>query len=422
MDPRQFLQSLFDAAVAAAQPSSVLPDHLPHPPEGRTVVIGAGKASAAMAQALERHWSGDLEGLVITRYGHAVPCERVEIVEAGHPVPDAAGEAATRRILGMVDGLCSDDLVICLISGGGSALLSAPADGLTLEDEQAVSRMLLKSGATIAEMNCVRTHLSAVKGGRLALACAPARVVTLLISDVPGDDPAIIASGPTVADPTTFAQARAIVERYGIDLPQAVAEHLRRAVDETPKPDDPRLARSEAKVIATPRQSLEAAANLAARQGYRPLVLSDRLEGEARDLACEQAELVGQILDSGEPLTAPCVVLSGGETTVTVTGNGRGGRNTEFALALAVALQGRSDVYAIACDTDGIDGTEDNAGALITPDTLESASLHGLDPVGHLADNDAYTVFAAIDGLVVTGATLTNVNDFRAILVASGSL
>lgn len=413
----RLLRQLFDAAVAAAQPALALPASLPAPPRGRTLVIGAGKASAEMARVLEQHWPGPLEGLVVTRYGYAVPCERIEIVEASHPVPDAAGEAAARRMLAMVEGLTADDLVICLISGGGSALLSLPAAGLTLADKQAVNRALLKSGATIREMNCVRRHLSAIKGGRLAAACAPARVVSLLISDVPGDDPTDIASGPTVADPTTFADALEIVAKYGIELPDAVAAHLRAAQDETPKPGDPRLAGIETCIFAKPQASLEAAAAVARAAGYTPMILGDSLEGEARDVALVHAGIVKQVLNHGQPLPAPCVLLSGGETTVTVRGNGRGGRNAEFALALALALNDQAGVYAMACDTDGVDGTEDNAGALVTPDTLARARAAGADPRAALADNDGYGLFEAIGDLVVTGPTLTNVNDFRAILI-----
>jgi hydroxypyruvate reductase len=411
---------MFEAAVAAAQPATALPPHLPAPPQGRTLVIGAGKASAEMARVFEQHWPGEIEGLVVTRYGYAVPCERIEIVEASHPVPDAAGEQAARRIMAMVSDLDPDDLVICLISGGGSALLSLPAEGLTLDDKQAVNRALLKSGATISEMNCVRRHLSAVKGGRLALRCAPARVVTLLISDVPGDDPADIASGPTVADPTTYADALGILEKYGIHEPRAALEHLRQAADETPKPGDPRLAHTETLIVAKPQASLEAAAGVAQEAGYQPLILGDSLEGESRDVALVHAGIAKQVLAHGQPLPAPCVLLSGGETTVTVRGNGRGGRNVEFALALAIALDGRERVYAIACDTDGIDGTEDNAGAIVTPDTLVRARERGVDARKHLANNDGYSFFQAIDDLVVSGPTLTNVNDLRAILIDAG--
>lgn len=414
---KQRLRQLFDAAVAAAQPSLALPPQLPERPRGRTLVIGAGKASAAMAKVLEDHWPAPLDGLVVTRYDYGVPCERIEIVEAAHPVPDAAGERAARRMLEKVQGLTEEDLVICLISGGGSALLSLPAPGLTLDDKQMVNKALLKSGATISEMNCVRKHLSAIKGGRLAASCAPARVVSLLISDVPGDDPAAIASGPTVADPTTFADARAIVRKYAIDLPAAVRAHLERAEDETPKPDDPRLSHCETRIIAAPQRSLEAAAEAARQLGYTPLILGDSIEGEARDVALVHAGIARQVIRHGQPLPAPCVLLSGGETTVTVRGNGRGGRNAEFALALALALRGQPGIHAIACDTDGIDGTEDNAGAIVTPDTLIRAEVAGLGAADYLADNDGYGFFQAIGDLVISGPTMTNVNDFRAILI-----
>ena len=411
------LRALFDAAVAAADPFRCLPAHLPEPPKGRTIVIGAGKAGGSMARALEDHWAGPLEGLVVTRYGHKIPTERIEVVEAAHPVPDEAGREAAARILGMVQGLSADDLVICLISGGGSALLSAPAAGLTLADKQAMNKGLLKSGATITEMNCVRKHLSAIKGGRLAAACAPARVVTLLISDVPGDDPSVIASGPTVADPTTCADALAILDKYNLREPAAAYEHIKRGHDETPKPGDPRLARAVTRMIATPQASLEAAAALALASGVTPVILGDSLEGEARDVALVHAGIAKQVARHNQPVAAPCVLLSGGETTVTVRGSGRGGRNAEFLLALAVALDGHPQIHAVACDTDGVDGTEDNAGAMISPDTLARAEAMGLRAKDFLANNDGYTFFSNLKNLIHTGPTLTNVNDFRAILV-----
>ncbi|MDE1990299.1 MAG: glycerate kinase [Betaproteobacteria bacterium] len=411
------MRAMFDAAVAAADPARCLPPHLPSPPKGRTLVIGAGKAGGAMAKALEDHWKGPLEGLVVTRYGHKIPTSRIEVVEAAHPVPDEAGQKAAARILQMVQGLTADDLVICLISGGGSALLSAPAPGLTLADKQAVNKALLKSGATIAEMNCVRKHLSAIKGGRLAAACAPAQVVTLLISDVPGDDPSVIASGPTVADPTTCADALAILDKYGLREPAAAYEYIRRAHDETPKPGDPRLARASTRMIATPQDSLEAAATVARAAGVTPLILGDSLEGESRDVALVHAGIAKQIARHGQPAPAPCVLLSGGETTVTVRGNGRGGRNVEFLLALAVALEGHPRIHAVACDTDGVDGTEDNAGATLAPDTLARAETKGLRAKEFLANNDGYTFFSKLESLIYTGPTLTNVNDFRAILI-----
>jgi glycerate 2-kinase len=415
--PATLLRALFDAAVAAAQPSLCVPPHLPAPPAGRTVVIGAGKASAAMAAAVEAHWPGELSGVVVTRYGHAVPCRHIEIVEAAHPVPDAAGLEAARRILALVSGLGADDLVICLISGGGSALLSLPVPGVSPEDKRAVTKALLKCGATISEINCVRKHLSAVKGGRLAAACAPARVVSLMISDVPGDDPSVIASGPTVADPTTFAEARAVLAKYRIVPPETVAARLARDEDETPKPGDPRLARVENRLIATPQMSLEAAAAAARGFGVLPMILGDAIEGEAREVAKVMAGIALQTRRHGQPAPAPCVLLSGGETTVTVRGSGRGGRNAEFLLALAITLQGAEGIHAIAGDTDGIDGSETNAGASIAPDSLARAAAAGLDAKAMLADNDAHGFFDRLGDLVVSGPTHTNVNDFRAILV-----
>ena len=417
-ETRSLLTAMFDAAVAAADPAKVVPRNLPDPPRGRTVVVGAGKASAAMARAFEQSWKGDLSGLVITRYGHAVPCERIEIVEAAHPVPDAAGEKAARRILERVSGLGADDLVVALISGGGSALLAAPAADLTLADKQAVNRALLASGASIEEMNCVRKHLSAIKGGRLATAAYPARVITLLISDVPGDDPAIIASGPTVADPTSYADARGILRRYGISEPRSVMAHLDAARDETPKPGDPRLARNEIRLIATPQASLLAAAQVALAHKIIPVILGDAIEGEAREVARVMAGITRQVVRYHQPVPAPCVLLSGGETTVTVRGNGRGGRNVEFLLALAVALGGLPNVWAIAADTDGVDGAEEVAGAIISPTTLRRAVESGIRASDRLADNDGHGFFEAIGDQVITGPTLTNVNDFRAIFVS----
>jgi glycerate 2-kinase len=412
---------MFDAAVNAAQASKCVPAHLPAPPKGRTVVVGAGKAAAAMARAVEEHWRGDLSGLVVTRYGHAVQCWRIEVVEAAHPVPDAAGEQAARRILAAVQGLTADDLVLCLISGGASALLSLPAPGLTLEDKQAANRALLRSGATIAEMNCVRKHLSAIKGGRLAAASAPAPVVTLMISDVPGDDPSIVGSGPTVADPTSFADASGILEKYRITEIPRVSDYLRAAQDETPKPGDRRLAGTKLVTIATPQMSLEAAAAIARSHGVTPVILGDSIEGEARDVALVHAGIARQVAKHGQPARPPCVLLSGGETTVTVRGTGRGGRNAEFLLALAIALEGHPGIYAMAGDTDGIDGTEDNAGALLAPDTLERAAALRVNARAHLANNDGYGFFSSLGDLVVTGPTLTNVNDFRAVLIAPPS-
>lgn len=418
---RALLRRLFDAAVAAADPARCLPPHLPEPPRGRTIVVGAGKAAAAMARAVEGAWQGDLSGLVATRYGHAVPCDRIEVVEAAHPVPDAAGRAAAGRILDMVGDLGEEDLVLCLVSGGGSALLSLPAQGVSLEQKQAVNKALLRSGATIGEMNCVRKHLSAVKGGRLAAAAWPARIVTLLISDVPGDDPSVIASGPTVGDPSTRDDALAILRKYAIDAPDAVTAYLRSEDAETPKPGDPRLARSETRMIAKPQASLEAAADAARAAGVTPLILGDALEGEAREVAIVHGGIARQVARHGQPVAPPAVLLSGGETTVTVRGQGRGGRNAEFLLSLAVYLQGHAGMHAIACDTDGIDGTEDNAGAYLGPDSLARAAALGVDAKARLADNDGYAFFDALGDLIKTGPTLTNVNDFRAILIAARS-
>ena len=408
---------MFDAAIAAALPEKSLPAYLPKPPKGRTIVVGCGKAAASMAKAAEDHWKGELSGLVVTRYGHNAPTRKIEVVEAAHPVPDLAGREAAERILKMVQGLSADDLVLFHVSGGGSALLALPAPGLTLTDKQAINKALLKSGANIAEMNCVRKHLSAVKGGWLAAACAPARVVTLAISDIPGDDPAVIASGPTVADPTTFADALAILDKYRITEPLAVVNHLRAAREETPKPGDLRLARTELHLIATPQMSLEAAAAVAGNAGVTPVILGDAIEGESREVALVHAGIARQVKRRGQPAKAPCVLLSGGETTVTVRGQGRGGRNAEFLLALAVALNGGSGISALAGDTDGVDGTEDNAGAILTPDSLARAATRDLDAKAMLADNDGYSFFSGLGDLVITGPTLTNVNDFRAILV-----
>ncbi len=417
LEPKAFLRSLFDAAIAAAQPEKTLAALLPPPPKGRTIVIGAGKASAEMARALERHWAGPLGGLVVTRYGHSAPCEHIEILEASHPVPDAAGAEAARRIKALVSGLCADDLVIALISGGGSALLPMPFPGLDLADKQAVNRALLKSGATISEMNCVRRHLSGIKGGRLAQACAPAKLVTLAISDVPGDGPGDIASGPTVADPTTCADALRLLKRYGIDVPANVRAVLESGDSETPKPGDPSLPPYEFHLIAAPQASLEAAAAVARDAGITPYILGDSLEGESRDMGVVMAGIARQVARRDQPFAAPCVLLSGGETTVTVRGHGRGGRNVEFLLSLAIALGGDPRVHAIAGDTDGVDGAEEIAGAIVSPTTLQRALAAGIVPVERLADNDGHGFFQALGDSVVTGPTLTNVNDFRAILI-----
>ena len=421
-DPRTFLRALFDAAVAAALPERCVPPHLPSPPKGRTVVVGAGKAAAAMASAVEAHWRGPLEGLVVTRHGQKLPTRRIEIAEGSHPVPDAAGEAAARRMLECVIGLGRDDLVLCLMSGGASAILTLPAPGLTLADKQEVNRALLRSGASIHEMNCVRKHLSAIKGGRLAAACGEAQVVTLAISDVPGDEPSVIGSGPTVPDPTSFADARAILAKYGIAPSPSVAKRLASgAEEETPKPGDPRLARARYQLVATPQMSLEAAAARARDAGVTPLILGDSIEGEAREVARAFAAIARQSAERGQPAIPPCVLLSGGEATVTVRGKGKGGRNTEFLLALAMALGGHPGIFALAGGTDGVDGTEDNAGAMIAPDTLRRAASLGLDGRIMLDDNDAYSFFARLGDLLVTGPTHTNVNDFRAILIDGSS-
>ncbi len=415
--PREFLRQLFDVAIASAQPALCVPPHLPAAPRGRIIVVGAGKAAAAMARAVEDHWPGPLSGLVVTRYGYQVPCSRIEVVEAAHPVPDPSGLAAARRMLDMVHGLVADDLVLCLISGGGSALLPAPLTGMTLAHEQAVNRALLHSGATISEMNCVRRHLSAIKGGRLAAACHPARVVTLLISDVPGDDPVDIASGPTVADPSTCADALAILRRYRMDMPSEVLDVLQSGRGESVKPGDARLSASELRMIATPQMALEAAAARARAAGIAAHILSDAIQGEARDVGRVLAAIALQVRNHGQPFAPPCVLLSGGETTVTVSGTGRGGRNVEFLLSLGISLYGARQVYALAGDTDGVDGAEEIAGALLDPHSLERAWALGLQPKDFLARNDAHGFFEALGDSVITGPTLTNVNDFRAILI-----
>ena len=424
---KALLRAMFDAAIAAAQPALCLPTHLPNPAsvKGRIIVIGAGKASAAMARALEDAWRGPLdrlEGLVITRYGYEVPCHRIEIVQASHPVPDKAGLLATQRVRELVSGLTADDLVIALISGGGSSLLVAPGVGLTLADKQAVNSALLKSGATITEMNCVRRHLSGIKGGRLAALCHPAHVLTLLISDVPGDDPIDIASGPTVPDPTTCADALAIIQRYRIELPAAARTLLESGAGESVKPGDAHLQHIDTRIITAPQIALEAAANVARAAGITPYILGDSLEGEARDLGKTMAGIARQVVTRGQPFKTPCVLLSGGETTVTMKGDdanrGSGGRNVEFLLSLAVALQGLPGVYALAGDTDGVDGAAEIAGAMASPDTLARAWSRGINPRASLDNNDGHGFFQALGDSVVTGPTLTNVNDFRAILIA----
>jgi glycerate 2-kinase len=429
-EPRRFLEHLYYAAVRRALPLHNTAAFLPPPPKGRTIVLGAGKAGGSMAQAVEALWPADapLQGLVVTRYGHIPPRptglpQRVEIVEASHPVPDAAGLHAAERVLAMAHGLTGDDLVLCLISGGGSALLALPAEGLTLEDKQRINRELLDSGANIAEMNCVRKHLSRIKGGRLAAACAPAQVVTLTISDVPGDDPSIIASGPTVPDATSCAHAVAILQRYRIAVPGSIMSLLEQGALETPKPGDAVFAGHEVHLIATPWQSLEAAAEAAREAGMEAHILSDEIEGESREVGKVHAALARAVAQRGQPFRRPCVILSGGETTVTVrkqppgSERGRGGRAGEFCMGLAQALQGQPGVWALAADTDGIDGVEDNAGAFIAPDTLERTMARGLKLDAFLDRNDAYGYFSELGDLVITGPTHTNVNDFRAMLV-----
>jgi glycerate-2-kinase len=416
---RAALRRMFDAAVRSADPRAILKNHLPERPAGRVVVVGAGKSAAVMAAALEDAWPDvPMSGLVVTRYDHAVPTRRIEVVEASHPVPDAAGEKAAMRILETVRGLTADDLVLALISGGGSALMPLAAPGLTLADKQAVNRALLACGATINEMNVVRRHLSAIKGGRLAAAAHPARVVTLAISDVPGDDPAAIASGPTVPDPSSFAEARAIVARYGIALPESVRAHLDAAAEETPKPGDPRLARAEYRMIATPLMALQAAAAEARALGLTPLILGDALEGEAREAGTLLAGIARSAAAHGLPVAPPAVLLSGGETTVTLHGaKGAGGRNGECLLGLVAALAGHPGIWALMADTDGIDGSESNAGAVAGPDTIGRSRAAGVDPIAALQAHRSHDVFTALGDLVVTGPTLTNVNDFRAVII-----
>ncbi|MBU3888364.1 MULTISPECIES: glycerate kinase type-2 family protein [Methylosinus] len=417
-DYRTLLRAMFDAAVGAAHPSVCLPAFLEKiaPPKGRTIVVGAGKAAASMAAAVEAHWPHPIEGLVVTRYEHGAPTSKIEVIEASHPVPDAAGRAAAGRILQKVQGLTEDDLVLALISGGGSALMALPADGVSLEEKQAVNKALLKSGATISEMNCVRKHLSAIKGGRLARAAAPAKVVALMISDVPNDDLSVIASGPTVPDPTTRQDALAVIAKYKIDAPAAVLAYLSTDACETPKPGDKIFDRVENILVATPQGSLDAAAAVASKAGFTPLILGD-LEGESRDVALVHAGIARQIARHAQPIAPPVAIISGGETTVTVRGNGKGGRDAEFLLALTLALEGFGGISAIACDTDGIDGSEDNAGAIMTADSFARAAAQGVDLKALFANNDAYTAFEKLGDLLVTGPTRTNVNDFRVILV-----
>jgi len=415
-NPEKLLRDMFQAAVAAADPMVCVPPALPDPPTGKLVVIGAGKASARMSQAVEEHWDGELEGVVLTRYGHAAPCEKIKIIEASHPVPDEAGVSGTKEILEAVSGLNEDDLVLALISGGGSALLTSPAGAITLDEKRAINQALLQSGAAIGEMNTVRKHLSAVKGGGLAAAAYPARVIALMISDVPGDEPGVIASGPTVGTETTAADALTLLKRYEIEISDSVQAHLE-SNDGPPKPDHPQLSKVENRVIAAPQISLEAAATVAREAGITPIILGDAIEGESRDVAKVHAGIAAQVVRHGQPLPSPCVLISGGETTVTVCGNGRGGRNVEFSLALAIALESAPKVWAIAGDTDGIDGAEEIAGAVVTPDTLSRAAAIGIDPIEALSRNDGHTFFESLGLQVITGPTLTNVNDFRAVLI-----
>ena len=410
---KKLLRAMFSAAVTAALPKHVIAQHLPQPPEGRTIVVGAGKASAAMAQALEKSWKGPLSGLVVTRYGHAVPTKYIEIVEAAHPVPDVAGQKAATRMLQLVQSLTKDDLVIALISGGGSSLLSLPAEGIALDEKRAVNAALLQSGAPIGEMNILRKHLSAIKGGRLAQAAFPARVETLIISDVPGDNLSDVASGPTVADQSTFAEARAVIAKYGMSVPESVARHLSEAKSETPK----RLTNARATLIASPQKSLMAAARVANEAGYKPIILGDAIEGEARDVGYVHADMALQARRFGQPIKPPCAIISGGETTVTLRGNGVGGRNVEFLLALALKLNGAPGIYAMAADTDGVDGGAEVAGAFINPTTLARARKLDIDPYTELSNNNAHQFFEKLGDQLMTGPTLTNVNDIRIILV-----
>jgi len=422
MSAREILLGSFAAAVAAADPLRIVPPHLPAPPRGRTVVVGAGKAAGAMALAVERHWpaSASLEGVVITRYAHSLPTERIRVVEAGHPVPDESGEKAAREILALARGLGPDDLLLALVSGGGSSLLALPVEGISMADLKAVTKQLLASGAPIQDMNTVRKHLSAIQGGRLALATR-ARVLALVISDVTGDEATHIASGPCAPDPSTFAEARAILRRFGVEPPAPVAAHLeageRGRVAETPKPGDPALAHAENRIIATAHTSLAAAAAYVQARGVAPMVLGDSVTGESREVAKVFAAIARELRLHGQPVKPPVAVISGGETTVTLRGHGRGGRCSEFLLSLAVETEGLAETWALACDTDGIDGSEDNAGAILAPDSMARARSQGLEPKRLLADNDGYGFFSALGDLVVTGPTRTNVNDYRIILV-----
>ena len=411
------MRAMFDAAVKAALPIHNLPHFIPEPPKGRTIVVGAGKAAGSMAQVFEKSFKGKFIGLVVTRYGHSVACKKIEVLEAAHPIPDEAGEKAAARILELVSGLNKDDLVVVLLSGGGSSLLSLPAKDISLTDKKEVNRALLKSGATIDEINCVRKHISRIKGGRLAAAAFPAKILSIWISDIPGDDLAMVASGPTMPDLTTFEDARSIVKKYNIQLPESVRKHLREALDETPKPNSLIFENHVGYGIASPQISLEAAAEIAKKNGYTPIILGDAIEGEARELGIVMAGIAMQARRLGQPVRPPCAIISGGETTVTVKGNGVGGRNVEFLLSLAIKLNGAENIYALAGDTDGVDGAREVAGAYITPDTLAVARNLSVDPWTSLSNNDAHSFFAATQSQIITGPTLTNVNDFRVILV-----
>lgn len=417
LEPKSFLISIFDAAVAAADPERTIRDHLPAKPRGRTIVIGAGKGSAQMAAAFEKVWDGPIEGLVVTRYGYGAKCERIEIIEAAHPVPDAAGLEASRRLLEKVQGLTSDDLVVALISGGGSALLPSPAAGLTLADEIAVNEALLASGAPIAAMNTIRKHVSTIKGGRLAAAAYPAKVVSLVVSDIPGDNPALVASGPTVPDTGSRADAQGSIAAYGMKLPDAVMAHINSPEADAPSPDDPRFAGNEVHLIASAGVSLEAAAAEAKRQGIEAVILSDSIEGEAREVGGVHSAIAREVATRNRPFSKPVLILSGGETTVTLRAKGKGGRNSEFLLAFAIGISGADNIHALAADTDGIDGSEDNAGAFADGSTVSRMRAAGVDAKAMLAGNNAWTAFNAVDDLFVPGPTGTNVNDLRAILI-----
>ncbi len=416
-DPRRFLETLFTSAVAAADPEKVIAANLPERPKGRTVVVGAGKGAAQMAAAFERHWDGPLSGVVVTRYGYAAPCEKIEVLEASHPLPDENGLLASKRLLTEVSGLTEDDLVVALVCGGGSALLPSPPPGLALEDEIAVNRALLASGAPISAMNAVRKHVSMIKGGRLAAAAYPAKVVSLIVSDIPGDDPALVASGPTLADASTREDALTLIERYSLDLPANVMAWIKSPNSVAPSPDDLRFARNEVRLIASASVSLEAAATEARAAGIEAIILSDAIEGEARDVGGVHAAIAREVAGRGRPFAKPVVVLSGGETTVTIRGKGKGGRNSEFLLALALGIDGAKGVSALAADTDGIDGSEDNAGAFADDTTIARLVAQRLDAAALLQKNDSWTAFNALGDLFKPGPTGTNVNDFRAILV-----